>query len=86
MKKLIGMFFLLILCFGFFQLININLDNTAKNQKLKSCNKLSYEQSLFLNSKKFKSFKANLEIDEWKKWQVINIKDLIKAHGSVRIF
>ena len=61
MKKLIGMFFLLILCFGFFQLININLDNTAKNQKLKSCNKLSYEQSLFLNSKKFKSFKANLE-------------------------
>ncbi len=77
MKKLIGMFFLLILCFGFFQLININIDNTAKNQRLKSCNKLSYEQSLFLNSKNFKSFKANLVIDEWKKWQVINIKDLI---------
>ena len=77
MKKLIGIFFLLILCFSFFQLININLDNTAKDQRLKSCNKLSYEQSLFFNSKNFKSFKANLEIDEWKKWQVISIKDLI---------
>jgi len=77
MKKLIGIFFLLILCFSFFQLININLDNTAKDQRLKSCNKLSYEQSLFFNSKNFKSFKANLEIDEWKKWQVITIKDLI---------
>jgi hypothetical protein len=77
MKKLIGIFFLLILCFSFYQLININLDNTAKDQRLKSCNKLSYEQSLFFNSKNFKSFKANLEIDEWKKWQVISIKDLI---------
>jgi hypothetical protein len=77
MKKLIGIFFLLILCFSFFQLININLDNAAKDQRLKSCNKLNYEQSLFFNSKNFKSFKANLEIDEWKKWQVISIKDLI---------
>ena len=73
---MIGIFFLLINRYKY----NKNIEHIkylTKDQRLKSCNKLNYEQSLFFNSKNFKSFKANLEIDEWKKWQVISIKDLI---------
>ena len=68
MKKLIGISFLLFLFFSFYKLVNQNLINVAEENSIKECNKLNYNQSLFFNSKNFRSFEAKLEIDEWRKW------------------
>jgi uncharacterized ubiquitin-like protein YukD len=77
MKKLIGISFLLFLFFIFYKLVNQNLINVAEENSIKECNKLNYNQSLFFNSKNFRSFEAKLEIDEWRKWQIISVEDLI---------
>ena len=77
MKKIIGFFFLFILILVFIKLIDTNQNIIADKKITKDCSQLKYYQSLPLNNKNFKSFNIELIIDDWRKWQVINIKDFI---------
>ena len=77
MKKIIGFFFLFILISVFIKLIDTNQNIIADKKITKDCSQLKYYQSLPLNNKNFKSFNIELIIDDWRKWQVINIKDFI---------
>jgi hypothetical protein len=77
MKKIIGFFFLFILILAFIKLININQNIIAEKKVTQNCSQLKYYQSLDLNNKSFKSFNAELIIDDWRKWQVTNIKDFV---------
>ena len=77
MKKIFGFFLLSFLIFVFIKLINLNNQISEKKLKILNCNHLNFTHSSFLNSKNFKSFKAELVIDEWRKWQILKIKDAI---------
>ncbi len=77
MKKIFGFFLLSFLIFVFIKLINLNNQISETKLKILNCNHLNFTQSSFLNSKNFKSFKAELVIDEWRKWQILKIKDAI---------
>lgn len=77
MKKIIGFFFLFTLILVFIKLIDRNQSIIAEKKITKNCRQLKYYQSLSLSNKNFKSFNAELVIDDWRKWQVINIKDFI---------
>lgn len=77
MKKITGIFFLFTLIFFFIKLTNLHQNIAAEKKITQNCNQLNYSQSLSLNNKNFKSFNAELVIEDWRKWQVINIKDFI---------
>ena len=76
MKKFLDFFFIFINNF-FVKLIDLNNQISKEKLKILNCNELNFTQSLLLSSKNFKSFKGELVIDEWRKWQILNIKDAI---------
>ena len=51
----------------------INFNKT----ELANCGSLSNLDQKLIDINNFSSFEADLEIDDWRKWQLINIKDLI---------
>ncbi len=77
MKKIFGFFFSSLLIIFFIKLLDLNNQIAEKKLKILNCNELSFAQSLLLNSENFKSFNGELVIDEWRKWQILNIKDAI---------
>jgi hypothetical protein len=77
MKKIPGFFLVFILIILFIKLIDLGQSTADANKNIKDCNNLTYKEALAFAGENFQSFNAKLEIDNWKKWQVINIKDLI---------
>ena len=53
-----------------------NIDTTKKKVK-KNCKDLNYLESKLIDINNFSSFEADLEISDWRRWQMINIEDLI---------
>ena len=74
MKKIFGFFFIIFFNIFFVKLINLNNQISKEKLKILNCNHLNFTQSSFLNSKNFKSFKGELVIDEWRKWQILTLK------------
>ena len=73
MYNVIRICILLFLIFVAVLISKINFNET----ELANCNSLSNLDQKLIDINNFSSFEADLEIDDWRKWQLINIKDLI---------
>ena len=73
MYNVIRICILLFLIFVAVLISKINFNKT----ELANCNSLSNLDQKLIDINNFSSFEADLEIDDWRKWQLINIKDLI---------
>ena len=66
--------FLFSLIFIVFILLKIP---TSKDKNYVYCKDLNFSKAKLLNINNFSAFKAEIEISDWRRWQVINIKDLL---------
>ena len=73
MYKVVKICILLFLLFVTVLISKINFNKT----ELANCSNLSNLDQKLIDINNFSSFEADLEIDDWRKWQLINIKDLI---------